>query len=144
MGYYKFDPASGLENVFRQIRQAADEINKGVTVETSGFKPRIDITENNDGFSVFAELPGIDKSQVSISVNDEKVLNIKGSKPKDLPEGRTQHIAERKFGEFSRSLQLPEEADIEKIVAKYLNGVLELQIPKKEPEQPKVFEVKIS
>lgn len=144
MGYYKFDPASGLENVFRQIRQAADEINKGVTVETSAFKPKIDITENNDSFSVFAELPGIDKAQVSISVNEEKVLNIKGSKAKDLPEGRTLHIAERKFGEFSRSLQLPDEADIEKIVAKYLNGVLELQIPKKEPEQPKVFEVKIS
>lgn len=144
MGYYRFNPASGLESVINQIRSAADEINKGVNIETSAFKPRIDITENTDSFSIFVEIPGIDKSQVKISVNEDKVLNIKGTKSKDTEENRTMHLSERKFGEFSRSLQLPEDADVEKITAKYSNGVLELTILKKEPEQPKVIEVSIS
>ncbi|MBX3042483.1 MAG: Hsp20/alpha crystallin family protein [Candidatus Kapabacteria bacterium] len=144
MGYYRFDPANGLESVIRQIKHAADEINKGVNIETSAFKPRIDITETNGEFSIYVELPGVDKSQVNISVNDDKVLNIKGTKSRENFEGRTNHMNERKFGEFTRSLQLPEDADIEKIAAKYLNGILELSIPKKEPEQPKVIEVKIS
>lgn len=143
MGYYKFDPASGLDNMLRQIRYVADEFNKGVNVETSAFKPKIDITENNHNFSVFVELPGIDKSNVNISVNEDRVLNIKGTKSKNTQEERTAHLSERKFGEFSRSLQLPEEADIENIVANYKNGVLELSISKKVPEEPKVIEVRI-
>jgi HSP20 family protein len=144
MGYYKFDPTRGFEGVIKQIQNVADELNKGVSFETSVFKPRIDITESNNGFIVYSEMPGMDKSQVSISVNEDRVLNIKGTKAKDLPEGRTMLRSERLFGEFSRSLQLPEEADIEKIAAKFINGVLELSIPKKEPEQPKVIEVKLS
>lgn len=144
MAYYRFDPASGLENMIRQIRNAADEINKGVNIETSVFKPRIDITENSNNFSVYVEVPGIDKSNINISVNEDRVLNLKGIKNKEIPEDRTIHINERKFGEFSRSLQLPDEADIEKISAKYNNGVLELTILKKEPEQPRVIEVNIS
>lgn len=144
MAYYRFDPASGLENMIRQIRNAADEINKGVNIETSVFKPRIDITENSNNFSVYVEVPGIDKSNINISVNEDRVLNLKGIKNKEIPEDRTIHINERKFGEFSRSLQLPDEADIEKITAKYNNGVLELTILKKEPEQPRVIEVNIS
>jgi HSP20 family protein len=144
MGYYKFDPAAGIENVLRQIRNAGDEISMGFNVETSAFKPKIDVTESNDAFKVYAELPGIDKSMVSINVNEDHVLNIKGSKEKELPEGRSLLIGERKYGEFTRSLQLPEEADIEKIAAKFQNGVLELSIPKKEPVQPKVIEVKLS
>ncbi len=143
MGYYKFDPASGLDNMLKQIRYVADEFNKGVSVETSAFKPKIDITENNLNFSVYVELPGIDKSSVNISVNEDRVLNLKGVKTKDVQADRTMHISERKYGEFSRSLQLPEEADIVNIVANFNNGVLELSIAKKEPEQPKVIEVKI-
>lgn len=119
MGYYRFDPTRGFENIFKQIQQVADEFNKGVTVETSAFKPRIDITEDQNSFTVWAELPGMDKSQVGISVNEERVLNIKGSKLNNLPDGRTLLRSERKYGEFSRSLQLPEEADIEKINAKF-------------------------
>lgn len=143
MGSYKFDPATGIENVLRQIRNAGEELSMGFNVETSAFKPKIDITESNDVFKVFAELPGIDKSKVSISVNEDHVLNIKGNKDKELPEGRSLLISERKYGEFTRSLQLPEEADIEKIAANFQNGVLELTIPKKEPVQPKVIEVKL-
>jgi HSP20 family protein len=144
MGYYRIDPTRGFETLIKQIQNVAEEFNKGVNIETSAFKPRIDITENNDSFSVYAELPGIDKQNVSISVNEDRVLNIKGSKSNDLPEGRSVLRSERKFGEFSRSLQLPEEADIEKINATFNNGVLELSISKKEPEQPKVIEVKLS
>lgn len=143
MGYYKFDPASGIDNMLKQIRYVADEFNKGVSVETSAFKPKIDITETNNNFSVYVELPGIDKSSVNISINEDRVLNLKGVKSKDVHSDRTIHISERKYGEFSRSLQLPEEADIDNIVANFNNGVLELTITKKEPEKPKVIEVRI-
>lgn len=144
MAYYNFDMRPGLETFIKQVRDAGNEISKGFTAEIGGFKPKIDIIENESGFKVFVELPGVNKSEVSVSVNEDRVLNIKGEKAEIKSENLTLLMNERKFGEFSRSLQLPEEADIEKIEAKFLNGILELIINKVEPVKPKVIEVKLS
>lgn len=144
MGYYNFNPTRGFENLIQQIQNVSNEFSKGVNIESATFKPRIDITESTNNFSIYVELPGIAKEKINISVSDERVLNIKGEKISDLPESRSSLRNERKFGEFSRSLQLPDEADVEKINATFLNGVLELSIPKKEPDTPKVIEVKLS
>ncbi|MFA5512826.1 MAG: Hsp20/alpha crystallin family protein [Candidatus Kapaibacterium sp.] len=144
MSYYRFDPVRGLESFMNQIRNVSEEINQGIHVETSAFKPRIDITESRNEFTVYAELPGMDKSAIKIYVNEDKILNISGNLNREIAEGRTLHINERKYGEFSRSLQLPEEANIDKIEANHSNGVLILSIPKKEPEQPKVINVMVN
>ncbi len=144
MGYFRFDPASGLEGFVKQMQQVASEIEKGVTVETGGFKPRADIFDNEKSYVLVLELPGIDKSDVSIKVNEEKTMVISGEKKKSDVENKTLVRNERIYGSFNRKFQLPDEADIENIRADYNHGLLTLTIAKKEPTTPKEIVITIN
>jgi HSP20 family protein len=144
MTLVRFNPMRGLEKAQRRFNSFMDDMEKGVSFEMGGFNPRVDITEDDKNLYVHAEMPGIPKDNVKISVNDDMMLTIKGSKNKEeLKEEQSYVRAERAYGEFSRSFVLPENIDIDNINAKYENGVLELTLPKVEPPKPKEVEVKI-
>jgi HSP20 family protein len=144
MTLVSFNPMRGLEKAQRRFNSFIDDMEKGVSFEMGGFNPRVDITEDDKNLYVHAEMPGIPKDNVKISVNDDMMLTIKGSKNKEeLKEEQSYVRAERAYGEFSRSFVLPENIDIDNINAKYENGVLELTLPKVEPPKPKEVEVKI-
>ncbi|PKL84773.1 MAG: heat-shock protein Hsp20 [Ignavibacteriae bacterium HGW-Ignavibacteriae-1] len=142
MGYYRMNPARGIEEFVKQFQGIADSIEKGITVETGNFSPRLDVTENDANFIVHIELPGVAKSDVKVSVNDEYLMTIEGEKKRSDESNLLR--SERVFGAFKRNLQLPETADVEKIKATYNQGVLELTIDKKIPETPKQYEVIIN
>lgn len=136
------NPARGIEEFVKQFQGIADSIEKGITVETGNFSPRLDVTENDANFIVHIELPGVAKSDVKVSVNDEYLMTIEGEKKRSDESNLLR--SERVFGAFKRNLQLPETADVEKIKATYNQGVLELTIEKKIPETPKQYEVIIN
>jgi HSP20 family protein len=136
------NPARGIEEFVKQFQGIADSIEKGITVETGNFSPRLDVTENDANFIVHIELPGVAKSDVKVSVNDEYLMTIEGEKKRSDESNLLR--SERVFGAFKRNLQLPETADVEKIKATYNQGVLELTIDKKIPETPKQYEVIIN
>ncbi|MCO5251921.1 MAG: Hsp20/alpha crystallin family protein [Candidatus Kapabacteria bacterium] len=142
MGYYRMNPARGIEEFVKQFQGIADSIEKGITVESGNFSPRLDVTENDANFIVHIELPGVAKSDVKVSVNDEYLMTIEGEKKRSDESNLLR--SERVFGAFKRNLQLPETADVEKIKATYNQGVLELTIDKKIPETPKQYEVIIN
>lgn len=142
MGYYRMNPARGLEEFVKQFQGIADTIEKGITVESGNFSPRLDVTENDSNFIIHIELPGVAKSDVKVSVNDEYLMTIEGEKKRTDESNLLR--SERVFGAFKRNLQLPETADVEKIKATYNQGVLELTIEKKIPETPKQYEVIIN
>ena len=145
MPLFRIDPVRRFELLARRINEMTEEAQKGFTVETGGFNPRVDIIEDAKNIYVQAELPGMKKEDVSLSVNEERVMTLKGMKNrKENVEGRSQIRAERSFGEFSRNFSLPENIDLEKIGASYENGIREVTLPKKEPEKPKEVEVKIA
>lgn len=113
--------------------------------ETSvySFDPAIDIRENDDGFDLTAELPGIDKDDVNISLNDN-VLTISGEKKNSVDKENVRcYQSERVFGKFERSFRLPNESDQEKIEANFKNGMLHLNIPKREKAKPKERKIEI-
>jgi len=144
MTLVRFNPMRGLEKAQRRFNSFMDDMEKGVSFEMGGFNPRVDITEDDKNLYVHAEMPGIPKDNVKISVNDDMLLTIKGTKQKDeLKEEQSYVRAERAYGEFSRSFVLPENIDVDNINAKYEHGVLELTLPKVEPPKPKEVEVKI-
>jgi HSP20 family protein len=144
MTLVRFNPMRGLEKAQRRFNSFIDDMEKGVSFEMGGFNPRVDITEDDKNLYVHAEMPGIPKDNVKISVNDDMLLTIKGKKKKEeLKEEQSYVRAERAYGEFSRSFVLPENIDVDNINAKYDNGVLELTLPKVEPPKPKEVEVKI-
>lgn len=145
MTLVKFEPYRGFEKLMRRFNEFSDEFDKGLDFEYGGFNPRVDITEDDNHLFVHAELPGMSKEQVKVSVNDDRLLTIKGEKDKTEKSEDKKYIRyERKFGSFSRSFVLPENVDIEKIDAKFENGVLELSLNKIEPAKPKEIEVSIN
>ena len=93
--------------------------------------PNLDVKENGKEINISAELPGLDESDVDVSVQDS-VLTIKGEKKLEKSDkGDNYRVMERRYGSFQRALQLPEAADLDKIEASFEKGVLAIRVPKR-------------
>jgi len=106
--------------------------------------PSIDVTENEKEIVITAEMPGLERKDVEISVEDE-VLTIRGEKKVESQQddkNKNYHFTERSYGMFYRVLQLPPGVDPSKIQATMSNGVLKIAIPKPAKSEPKKIEVK--
>ncbi len=145
MTLVRFEPYRGFERLSRKMNTFMDDFEKGFSFEMGGFNPRVDITEDDNNLFVHAELPGLAKDQVKVSVNEERLLTIQGEKKKEEKKEEKNYIrTERNYGSFTRSFSLPDYIDVENINAKFENGVLELSLKKIEPPKPKEVEVKIA
>jgi HSP20 family protein len=96
------------------------------------FVPRVDIIEDEKAFEIHAAVPGMNKEDFKLDLNDN-LLTISGERKytKEKKENNF-HAVETQYGTFSRSFSLPENVDASKITAKYNNGILEVNIPKDE------------
>ena len=108
-----------------------------------GAYPKVNIYEHDDKISIVAEIPGLDKKNVSVEV-EEDVLIISGDKHGFDTNGAKCITRELKQSAFKRSFNLGEYLDGTKVSAKFKDGMLSISIPKKEPEQPKKTSIKIS
>ena len=106
--------------------------------------PAVDISEEDDRFVIRADVPGVNPSDLEITMEDG-VLSIQGSRESTSEdEDNGLRRAERIRGRFRRSFSLPETANEEGIAADYNNGVLEIAIPKRQKAEPKRITVKAS
>jgi HSP20 family protein len=145
MSLLGIDNFANIDSVIKNINRFGNEISKGVTFETGGFNPRVNIIENEDGINVTVELAGVKKEDVNISVNDENILTIKGErKTKEEQQSKNFLRKEIVFGAFSRSFLLPDNLDSNKITAKFNDGVLNISVAKKEVQAPKEIHVQIN
>ena len=108
-----------------------------------GAYPKVNIYEYDDKIGIVAEIPGLDKKNVTVDV-EEDVLIISGDKHGFDSDGGKCITRELKQSAFTRSFNLGEYLDGSKVSAKFKDGMLSISIPKKEPEQPKKHSVKIS
>ena len=108
-----------------------------------GAYPKVNIYEYDDKIGIVAEIPGLDKSNVSVDV-EEDVLIISGDKHGFDSDGGKCITRELKQSAFTRSFNLGEYLDGTKVSDKFKDGMLSISIPKIEPEQPKKHSVKIS
>jgi HSP20 family protein len=93
---------------------------------------RMDVTENDKEYQVLAELPGVKKEEISITINGNEVaVSAEVKHEKDAKNGGTVLRAERYFGKIQRAFTLGQEVDEATARAKYNDGVLELTLPKK-------------
>jgi len=106
--------------------------------------PKVDIVENESDFTIHADLPGLDKKDIKVSV-ENGVLSISGEKKEEKKEKEKgkYYYYERSYGSFSRSFALPENVKEKDISANFKNGVLELVLKKSEKVMPKEIEVKV-
>lgn len=135
---------SRLDSPFR-LSNWLDDIFEDASNRTEGtFVPELNVYETAKQFEVTVELPGMDKNDFDISLNDN-VLTISGErriKENGEKEGRRYHRVESRFGRFSRSLPLPNVADADKIEATYENGVLAISIPKLKEKAGRKIKIK--
>ena len=110
-----------------------------------GAYPKVNVYEYDDHIGIVAEIPGLDKKNVSVEV-EEQVLTISGDKHPDEFDTRGGKCITRelKQSSFKRSFNLGEHLDGDDVSAIFKDGMLEVLIPKKEPEKPKKKIVKIS
>ena len=107
------------------------------TVETSQWAPRVDIREEDKGFMILVDVPGVDPSEIEVSM-DKSILTIKGERKVERDEsGSKLTRQERVYGTFHRRFALPESADADGISAHGKFGVLEISIPKKPETTPR-------
>lgn len=107
------------------------------------FEPAVEIYEKGDDLIMKADIPGVEKEDLSVSIGEDTVT-IKGEIKKDEEiKEKDYYRRERTYGSFSRTLPLPVEVDAQKAKATYKNGVLTLTLPKKKPEKEVRTEIKI-
>ena len=142
------DPFSELENLQKQMNQLFDfSLSRspwGDTTLLGGqWAPAIDIYDSKDNFLVKADLPGLTKDEIEVSVQDNNLV-LKGEKKKDTEISEDNYFkSERFYGSFFRTIPLPSAVDSGKVEAAYQDGVLTLTLPKKEESKPKQITIDI-
>ncbi|WP_340106045.1 Hsp20/alpha crystallin family protein [Rhodohalobacter sp. 8-1] len=127
----------------RQFSDIMDDFfNEAVATTNSSFTPDINISETEDKLSIDVDIPGMKKEDIQIGI-ENGALTISGErKNKSEEDGRTFHRVETHYGTFERSFQLPENVDEDSIEATYSDGVLHIDINKKEEKLKKQIEIK--
>jgi HSP20 family protein len=101
------------------------------------WNPKVDIYENDNNFVIKAELPGLEKKDVSIDVQD-RVLTLKGErKLENEVKEDNYYRREMSYGRFQRAFTLPANVDSDKITADFKDGLLKIEVPKPEEAKPK-------
>ncbi|MGH7739911.1 MAG: Hsp20/alpha crystallin family protein [bacterium] len=109
----------------------------------SQWMPAVDVEESEGNYILRAEVPGLKKEDIKISLTD-KGLTLSGEKKAEAgSEGRTVHRTERRFGAFRRTYTLAEPIQADKITAHYKDGILEVTVPKAQKEQAREIEIQV-
>jgi HSP20 family protein len=128
------------------LNRALDQaLTSAWTTDNRLWVPAVDVVEKKDAYLVFAELPGVDASQIDMTF-EQSVLTIRGSKRSQLEASNAGELrvyaAERSTGSFERSIRLPEFVDGDRIAADFSNGLLTVTVPKAQAAQPRRIEIK--
>lgn len=145
MAVVRWRPFHELNTLQREMNRIFDTFMRGTEEdeEFSGtWRPDVDIKETADAIIMQAELPGMKKEDIKLTVRDN-TLEISGEKKQEeTKEGENYHRVERVYGKFYRSFTLPSMVDASKINAVFKDGVLHVTLPKVEQAKPKEIEIK--
>ena len=121
-----------------------DDASKQETLVHMEWAPLVDITEDDRGYVIKAELPGVKREDVKVTL-ENGVLTLSGDRRFEKEEkGRRYHRIERAYGQFTRSFTLPDDTDATKVNAEFKDGLLKVEIAKSEKAQPKAIDVKVA
>ena len=143
-----FDPWRDFGSLQDRINRLFDDTLRGTTegdeqLMRGAWAPAVDIHESEEGFSVTADLPGVNKEDIKIDLKNN-TLTISGEKKFEEKTPKENYIRiERSYGKFVRSFSMPNNIDSGKIKATFKDGTLELIIPKKEEAKPKQITIDV-
>jgi len=105
--------------------------------------PAIDVAEHENEFVLLAEMPGVKKEDLKLTV-ENNALTLSGMrKPYEIPQDARVLLNEVRVREFSRSIEFPSDVEVDKIAAELQNGLLRVVLPKAEEAKPKQIEVEV-
>ena len=144
----RWNPLRELEDFRNRVLSAfnpeSQRSNNGhETITHSEWMPLVDISENEEGYYVTAELPDVKKEDVKVTL-ENGILTIAGERQFREENGMRWHRVERPYGSFSRSFALPDKGDPEKVNAEFSNGILKVKVAKSEAAKPRQIEVKVN
>jgi HSP20 family protein len=146
MTLVRFNPNRALDRMSRDFESMFESFfGSPQRMAYSGdFVPRIDVIEDKDKVTLQAELPGMKRDDIKVKFEDS-VLTISGKSESRREDKDSRYVySERRYGEFSRSFTLPDYVDPEHIKADYKDGVLLVEMQKKEQAKPREIEIKVS
>jgi HSP20 family protein len=111
--------------------------------QAASWSPAVDVLEENNRIIVKVEAPGVDEKDLKVAFEDG-ILTVSGERRFERKDDRNYHRIERAYGTFTRTFTLPRTVDASQIVANYRNGVLEIEIPKKEEALPKQIQINVN
>jgi len=144
MTLIKFEPMREFETLHDKIQRYFDDFSNFGFSMNENFYPRMDISEDKNSLNVTAEIPGVKKENIRITLQDN-ILTIEGEKKKDIEQKEKNFFrSERMFGSFKRCFTLPEEVDSDSVEAKFEDGMLSIKMKKSTPKikSEKLIELK--
>ena len=144
MTLVRFDPFRDLANMQTRLSRALSDVQGWQDGDNYGaWVPPVEIFENGDDLVIRAEVPGVEKEDIEINVeNGTLVLSGERKRNSEIKEDNAYRL-ERVYGSFNRSFRLPTTVDAGRIAAKYHNGVLEITLPKLEAAKPRKVEIEV-
>ena len=144
MTFLRFEPMRDLDNISNRFQRIFDEFPGYGFNPNETFSPKIDISENEKSIQINAEIPGVPKENLKITLQDN-ILTIEGEKKKVSEEkDKNYYREERSYGKFKRSFTLPVEVDSDNVDAKFKNGILEIKLDKIQPKEEKERSIEIN
>lgn len=143
MTLVRFEPLREFENFSSQIQKYFDELPFMFSGKMDSFTPKFDIYEDNEHLYVDAEVPGVTKENIKLTIEDN-ILTVEGEKKaSDELKDKNFFRSERMYGSFKRAFTLPVEVDSEKVEAKFENGLLKIKFNKVDvqPKNERTIEV---
>jgi HSP20 family protein len=129
------------------LREEIDRLFESPLARTSeflGWTPAFDVYEEKDNYVVKAELPGMKKEDINVSIQGGELV-ISGERKSETKDGAGEvYRSERHFGRFQRAVSLPATVSAKDVRAEYKDGILTVTLPKSEEAKPKQIEVNVS
>jgi len=125
----RYDPFNELDDMFKGLFVRPMRFDLDLAPQ---MRMKIDVTKADDTYTVKADIPGVKKDDIQVSVDGNEVT-ISGEIKRETEEKKGEEVlrSERYYGKISRSFTLPHDVDETKVVAKYADGVLKLTLPMK-------------
>jgi len=125
----------------RRFSDLLDDFFNEAVSSSNAFVPGIDISETDDQFQVAVELPGMERDDIEVSL-ENNILSVSGERKFEEKEnGKKYHKVENHYGAFTRSVQLPDNVDSDSVDARYEDGILHINVDKSEDKVRKKIEI---
>ncbi len=142
MNLMRWDP-------YREVSSLQDRLNRALggrteredEMQLAAWAPPVDIAEEKDRILITAELPGFKENEIEIQT-ENGMLTLRGERKFEKEtDGTSYHRVERSYGQFVRSFSLPNNVDREKIKATFRDGLLKVDLPKREDAKPRTIKI---